>query len=110
MGRGPWMIVTAAIDPAIRAEFDAWHRDVHLPHVLAIPGIAGGRRLNGPPATPAYGVLYGFEDEAALRSALASSEAQEARADWSRWSDHIRDLTVSFYAEIEGQPPIFRHN
>jgi len=98
------------IDPAIQAEFDHWHRSVHLPKVLSIPGIAAGTRLHSPGAAVTYAALYQFEDDAALRTALASSQAQEARTDWQRWSEHVRDITVQFYGEFEPQRSLFRLN
>jgi uncharacterized protein (TIGR02118 family) len=109
-GHAPWMLVSAVVDPAAQAEFDVWHREVHLPHVLRVPGIVSGRRLCAPPSAPNYMALYVFEDDAAIRTAFASSEAQQAREDWQRWSDSIRDLTVQLYAEIAAVRPLFRHN
>jgi len=97
------MLVTAQLDPAIRNEFDDWHVRTHVPRVLSIPGIVSGHRLSEISPIANYAMLYVFEDDAALRTALASPEANEAREDWQRWSDHIRDLSVNFYAEYE--PP-----
>lgn len=104
------MLVTAVLDPAVASEFDAWHRETHLPRVLAIPGVVRGRRLLSPPSAPNYAAIYVFADDGALRTALASPQAQEARGDWQRWMDHIRDLTVTFYAEFQAQLPLFRGN
>lgn len=97
------MLVTAQLDPAVRRDFDDWHARVHLPRVLTIPGIIRGRRLSDPSPSVNYAMLYEFEDDAALRTALASPQASEAREDWQRWSDHLRDLAIHFYAEYE--PP-----
>jgi hypothetical protein len=110
MNSAPWMLVTAVVDPAIQAEFDAWHRSVHLPKVLSIPGIVRGTRLRSPGPSVTYAALYQFENEAALRTALASSEAQEARTDWQRWSEHVRDITVHFYGQFEALPWLVRLN
>ncbi len=104
------MLVSAVVDPAVQAEFDLWHREVHLPRVLRVPGIVAGRRLCAPPSAPNYMALYVFEDDAAIRTAFASNEAQQARDGWQRWSDSIRDLTVQLYAEIAAVRPLFRHN
>jgi hypothetical protein len=109
-GHNPWMLVSAVIDPAVQAEFDAWHREVHLPRVLSVPGIVSGRRLCPPASGPNYMALYAFEDDAAIRTAFASTEAQQAREDWQRWSDRIRDLTVQLYSEVATVRPLFRHN
>jgi hypothetical protein len=99
----PWMLVTAQLDPAVRAEFDDWHARVHLPRVLSIPGIVAGHRLADPSPPVNYAMIYVFEDDAALRTALTSREANDARQDWQRWDGHMRDLGVQFYAEYE--PP-----
>jgi len=106
----PWMLVTAFVDAAVQEEFNAWHRDAHMPLVLSIPGVVSGRRLSGPPFGPNYAAIYVFENDAALRTALASPEAQEARGDWQRWSDRIRDLSVHFYAEYAGARTLYRQN
>ncbi len=110
MSRAPWMLVTAVVDPAVQGEFDAWHRLVHLPKVLAIPGIARGVRVRNGGAAVTYAALYEFENEGALRTALSSSEAQEARTDWQRWTEHVRDITVHFYGEYEQRPIYTRLN
>lgn len=110
MAEPPWMFVSAFIDPAVQDEFSVWHRDVHLPRVLSIPGIVSGRRLTTPPESPSYAALYIFENDAALRSALASPQAQQAREDWQRWSDRIRDFSVQFYTEATPSRSIFRRN
>lgn len=95
------MVVSALLDPAVRAEFDQWHATVHVPRVLAIPGIIGGRQLINPTPVANYAMIYFFESDQALRAALASPEAGEARRDWERWADHMRDLTVHFYDEYQ---------
>jgi uncharacterized protein (TIGR02118 family) len=110
MGRAPWMLVTAEVDPAVQNDFDRWHHAVHMPKVLAIPGIVRGLRLRNPGPAASYAALYQFEDEAALRTALASSEAQEARTDWQRWTEHVRDITVHFYGAYEPRPAYVRLN
>jgi hypothetical protein len=78
--------------------------------VLAIPGIVRGTRLRCPGSVVTYAALYQFEDEAALRTALSSSEARESRTDWQRWSDHVRDITVQFFGRYEPSRALFRVN
>lgn len=109
MSAAPWMIVSATVDPAVRAEFDRWLAEVHLPHVLAIPGISGARRLRLADRA-SYSAVYTFADDAAVQRALGSPQAQAARGDWQRWQAHIRDLTVRFYAEAKPSPSLFREN
>lgn len=110
MSPAPWMIVSATVDPAVRAEFDRWLVAVHLPHVLAIPGISGARRLRVAAAHSTYTAVYTFTDDAAVQQALGSPQAQTARGDWERWQAHIRDLTVRFYAEAQPSRVLFRDN
>lgn len=104
------MMVSAEVDPAIRDDFDRWHRDEHLPRVLAIPGVVRGRRFSPPPGAPSYLAVYTFADDAAVRLAFASEEAGHARADWERWVESVRDLTVAVYAEIPVDRLINRGN
>ena len=37
-------IVTVEVDPEIEADWNRWYDDVHLPDVLACPGVLRGRR------------------------------------------------------------------
>jgi hypothetical protein len=110
MAGAPMMVVTASIDPAVRAAFDEWHRDIHLPRVLRIPGIERGWRLTPPRLAPNYAAVYLFREDARIQEALASPEAQEARRDWERWSEHLRDLTVTFYADLRPARALFQYN
>lgn len=110
MSDGPWMLVTAWVDPASRVEFETWFRDIHLPHVLLIPGLIKARRVSLPPSSPNYAALYFFADDAAVREALASAEAQQARSDWEAWSDRVRDLSVHFYTNFAPSRTLFRYN
>ncbi|MGH2600441.1 MAG: hypothetical protein ACRDJ9_13775 [Dehalococcoidia bacterium] len=110
MAAPPWMLVTAQLDPAVRVEFDDWHARVHLPRVLAIPGVLAGRRVADPSPPLNYAMVYVFENDAALRTALTSSEANDARQDWQRWEGHMRDLAVQFYADYEPPRPLLRQS
>ena len=38
------LVVTAEVDPEVEAEWNRWYDDVHVPDVLACPGVRGGRR------------------------------------------------------------------
>lgn len=100
------MMVSAMVDPSVRDAFEAWHRDVHLPHALRIPGVQGGQRLSGPMGSPNYMMVYDFASEADVRAAFASEEAQTARADWEQWVDSVRDFTVGVYTELVVNVPV----
>ena len=38
------LVVTAEVDPEVEAEWNKWYDAVHVPDVLACPGVRGGRR------------------------------------------------------------------
>jgi len=38
------LVVTAEVDPEVEAEWNRWYDAVHVPDVLACPGVRGGRR------------------------------------------------------------------
>src|SRR5579859_5866139 len=90
MAQRPVLLVRARIDPAALPEFRGWYHRVHLPHVLAIPGVVGYRGLAYGPGAPAGAPnvvsIYLFADESVVQKALGSSEAQRARQDWAEWS------------------------
>lgn len=112
MAQRPLLLVRARIDPAALPEFRAWYHRVHLPHVLAIPGIVGYRGLSygpgAPPGAPNVVSLYLFADEGVVQKALASAEAQRARADWEQWAGRVRDLAIQIYAPVNARATL-RH-
>ena len=95
--------------PTDSEEFDRYYRDIHTPIVQRIPGVRNirfGRALktvDGEPA-PYYLVsdVY-FDDLAALESALASSEMEEAIADVPNFA--TGGVTIMF-CEFEDFPPV----
>ena len=96
----PIMIVRARLDPTVLQEFEDWHRQTHLPHVLEIPGIVSAFRVRGSdPIAGAHLMGYTFEDESVVQGALSSEEAQVARRDWDHWTE-LRG-TVSTDAEVQ---------
>src|SRR5262245_56982660 len=38
------LIVTAEVDASVEADWNRWYDEVHVPDVLACPGVRGGRR------------------------------------------------------------------
>src|SRR5436190_15533306 len=100
----PFLLVRARVQPRRLAEFRAWYRRVHLPHVLAIPGIVGYRGLQpsdgAPPGSPNVLSVFLFENEGVVQKALQSPEAQRARRDWEEWAEAVRDLSIQIYASM----------
>ncbi|MDE2746575.1 MAG: hypothetical protein OXI41_11420 [Chloroflexota bacterium] len=106
----PIMIVRARLDPTVLQEFEDWHRQTHLPHVLEIPGIVSAFRVRGSdPIAGAHLMGYTFEDESVVQAALSSEEAQVARRDWDHWADQVYELSVEIYAPL-APLPIFQHH
>jgi hypothetical protein len=95
--------VQAEIDPSRLPEFERWHRDVHLEHVLRIPGITGYRRLRATEPCR-YIALYEIADDDAIQPALRSAEAGKAREEWTPWLQHVNNLSVEIYATLAPSP------
>lgn len=106
----PIMIVRARLDPTALDAFESWHRQTHLPHVLAIPGVTSAFRVRASdPIAGAHLMGYTFEDESVVQGALSSEEAQVARRDWDEWADQVYELSVEIYAPL-APLPIFQHH
>ena len=79
MNRKPAIVVTARLHPDAMADFESWHAQTHLPHILAIPGIERARRVRRRPEAPGvYEMELELADESALQKALNSAEAEIA--------------------------------
>lgn len=81
-------------------EFVRWYRQVHLPHVLAIPGIERAFRSNCHRKGINWTALYELKDEASVHTAITSTQAERARQDWERWLPYVQDLSVEVYASL----------
>lgn len=53
------------VDPALEAEYEAWHAGEHVPERLSVPGMLWACRY-GREAAPRYLTLYGLRDAAVL--------------------------------------------
>ena len=53
------------VDPALEAEYEAWHAGEHVPQRLTVPGMLWACRY-GRQASPRYLTLYGLRDAAVL--------------------------------------------
>lgn len=108
MYHGPLLIVRATLEPAALGRFRRWYQDVHLPHMLRIPGIEGGYRVRQGEAAGQHIAVFPFASEEAIRAVLASPEAQEARQDWLPWMQHVSDLSVEIYISLT-PAPVYSH-
>lgn len=112
MSSAPFLLVRARVRPARLAEFRAWHATVHVPHVLAVPGIVSYRRLTAGPEIvddgPNHAALFFFRDEEVIQAALSSPQADSARRDWETWASDVRDLSISVFAEMDTRQ-LLRH-
>jgi len=112
MANRPVLVVRARVHPDHLDDFRAWYRRVHLPHVLAIPGIVGYRGLRfsaaGEAETPNVLSIFLFADESVVQKALGSAEAQQAREDWATWAEHVRELSIQIYAALDARATL-RH-
>jgi hypothetical protein len=85
-------------DPAVRAEYEAWHTFEHVPERVGLPGFLWARRyaaLPGRNDQPAYFTLYALETIAAL----LSPEYQHVVALPTPWSAHMRGFLSDFCRE-----------
>ena len=104
----PYLVVRANIEPAILDDFHRWYEEVHLPHVMAIPGIVQAYRSNCHRSGINWTAVYEMADNASIQVAFASAEANQARQDWERWLPHVSELTVEVYAVL-GPLPTYHH-
>lgn len=100
LGRKPYLVVRANLDPAVMDEFEDWYRKTHLPHVLEIPGIVRAYRSNWSRGSANWTALYELANEESVEEAIASPQARVARLDWERWLPHVSELTVEVYASL----------
>lgn len=90
--------------------FQRWYHDVHLPHMMSIPGVERAYRLRRGDAANGHMAAFSFASEEAVQSALASSEAQQARVDWGPWMRDVSNLSVEIYAELTPLPAYSHRN
>ena len=100
MCRRPFLVVRATLEPSAVEDFHRWHQDVHLPHMLCIPGIEGAYYLRRGNARNGHMAVFPFASEEAVQGALESDEAQRARADWLPWMPHVSELSVEIYTDL----------
>lgn len=110
LGAKPYLLVRASLDPAVMEEFQRWYQEVHLPHLLDIPGIVRAYRTDWTRGSTNWAAFYEFANEQSVQEALASPQARVARLDWERWLPHVSELTVEVYASLSPLPTYHHWN
>ncbi len=110
LGSKPYLVVRAALDPAVMDEFQRWYSETHLPHVLQIPGIVRAYSSTWNRGNANWTALYEFTGDDAVEEAVASPQARVARLDWERWLPHVSELTVEVYASLAPLPTYHHQN
>lgn len=91
------LIVEAAVDEQVEAEWNRWYDEQHLPEIERCPGIADGRRFVTETAQGRrYVTIYSLDSPAALET----PEFSERRG-WAQFQDHVR-ATVRVYTSVQG--------
>ncbi len=69
MGRPPMLIVCSNPVAGREDEYNAWYDEVHLPEVVALPGVASAQRFRqssvGPRATCSYLAIFDLDGDPA---------------------------------------------
>jgi hypothetical protein len=95
------LIVTAEVDAAVEADWNRWYDEVHVPDVLACPGVVAGRRYvsvgdisesdrgeRRQTARKLYTTVYELESPAAV-----TSKEFVAMRGWHHFAPHVRSQT-----------------
>lgn len=107
----PVLIVRARVEASAMAEFSQWHRNVHMPNMLAIPGVVAGRTVSRAGEGPVNWLsVFEFAANSEIQAALQSWQAQRAREDWGKWADSVSDLSIEIYAELSAFPTFHHWN
>ncbi|MCW5748844.1 MAG: hypothetical protein KIT36_21830 [Alphaproteobacteria bacterium] len=100
------LIVTAEVDPQVEAEWNRWYDRVHVPDVLACPGVHGGRRYvsSGEASLSENGErravprkMYTTVYEITGPEALQTPQFLAMRG-WHQFAPHVRSSTQVFMA------------
>ena len=100
----PVMLLRARPSPAVRDQFAAWFRKVHLRDVERIPGISNVASATGPGGI--FLGFYSFEGSDDVQTALSSPQAAYARGTWEQWSSKLEELFIEIWAPL-GPLPLY---
>ncbi len=106
----PVIVIRARLEAAALPEFRRWYREVHLPHVLAIPGVVRVYGADCRRRGITWAAVYELRDEEALQEALNSPQAQQARQDWQEWLPRLEELSIEVLAGLMPIPAYHHWN
>ena len=95
------LVVTAEVDPEVEDEWNRWYDTVHVPDVLACPGVRRGQRYvsEGPVSESTRGQtervnrrIYTAIYEMDNPTVTSTPEFQAMRG-WHHFAPHVRSLT-----------------
>ena len=95
------LVVTAEVDAAVEADWNRWYDEVHVPDVLACPGVRSGRRYvtsrrpvewdrgqRHEPAVKVYVAIYELDSPA-----VVETKQFLAMRGWHHFAPHVRSQT-----------------
>lgn len=95
------LVVTAEVDASVEAEWNRWYDDVHVPDVLACPGVHGGQRYvssgkavewergqRQEPSAKVYTAIYDLESPDVVQT-----KQFLAMRGWHHFAPHVRSQT-----------------
>ncbi len=90
------MEVRVNMAPEKEQEFNTWYNNVHVPEILAVPGIISGRRFQRVSGDKIkYMALYELESLDALKS-----EAYKQARGWGEFEPYISNQSWNVYRQI----------
>ena len=97
-----FLIVRAEVDPSVRAAFDAWYRDEHLPDAVRAFGAEGAWRGWSDVDDTVHMAFYEFANLADVNRAMASDALKRLIAEFDRnWQGRVtrtREVVESIQA------------
>ncbi len=106
----PILVVRARVNPSVLPEFRTWYRDVHLPHMLQIPGMRRAYVVARPGGPVNWMTVFEFAADSDVQAGLESNEAQRSRDDWGTWAEEVSSLSIEIYASLAALPAFHHWN
>ena len=100
----PVIVVQAYIDPSVRQEFERWFRKVHLPRVLATPGMLRVYRADCRRPGVNWSAAYVLINDAAISTVWEGRAAEACRRDWRPWLPYMENFRMEVYAGLPTNP------
>ena len=96
------LVMMTDVPNELEADFNRWYNDVHLPEVLSLPGVLGGRRFRVRGDGVRYLALYELASPDVVSSpAYASWRANSAST--QHWSERFSAFQRYVYEQIYPQ-------